>query len=293
MKKASNRETSLSSESEENDLRFLISDQEFDLFRKLIYDLAGINLSDNKKMLVISRLSRRLRTLNLQSFGEYLDYLRSAPEAEKEMVEMINRITTNKTDFFREIHHFEFLSETLIPSLLKAGKKDIRVWSAGCSTGEEPYTIAMVIDAACRKTGFKPNQIDLRILATDIDTDVIDHARKAEYSKATIQQVPVFYRERYFEHATKDTFRVRDDLKYFVSIKRFNLTHEFPFRKGFDVIFCRNVLIYFNQTDRLTIVRKMKNCLRDKGILILGHSESLLAEKLGFENLGDTMYLKA
>ena len=271
--------------------QFHITNQEFEAFRSLIYHLIGIQLNEQKKMLVISRLSRRLRQLNLNSFSEYLAYLDQSSDKEDEIVNLINQMTTNKTDFFREGHHFDFLRNQFMPHLASQPAKNIRIWSAGCSSGEEPYTMAMVVDDFLRNNPQARIGLDLKILATDVDTNVLAHARTGIYQSEAIAPIPANYRNIYFNR-TETGFQVSPRLQSIIAFKRFNLMHDFPFRYGFNLIFCRNVLIYFSQEDRLKIVRKFHSCLRPGGYLILGHSESLLADNCGFVSLGNTIYLR-
>lgn len=274
-------------------LEFTISDQEFRLIRELIYDLVGIQLNDNKKMLVISRLSRRLRELNIGSFGEYHDFITGTPAGTDELVNLINQITTNKTDFFRESHHFDFLNQEFLPAFFASGSHNLRIWSAGCSTGEEPYTIAMTVANFLESHQIRFNGWDIKILATDVDTNVLEKARIGIYRRVSLKDVPQPFRGKFFETHDHDSASIKPLLKELITFRRFNLTHQFPFQKGFDIIFCRNVLIYFSQTDRLKIIRKFNGVIRPEGYLLLGHSESLLVDDCGFHSIGNTIYAKS
>jgi chemotaxis protein methyltransferase CheR len=271
--------------------QYSINEEEFQALRQLIYRLVGIQLNDQKKMLVISRLSKRLRELRYQSFSEYLHYVHNSPQREQELVTLINQITTNKTDFFREKHHFDYLSSVFLPSFTQAAAKNIRIWSAGCSSGEEPYTIAMVVAEQMHQSAAFRQGLDIKILATDVDTSVLAKARAGLYPADSLAPVPSPLRSSYF-HQTGSEYQAKPELQALVTFKRFNLMHEFPFHYGFNLIFCRNVLIYFSQEDRMQIIRKFSSCLRPDGLLILGHSESLLAENCGFRSLGNTIYQK-
>ena len=273
-------------------LEFTISDAEFALFRELIYDLIGIQLNENKKMLVISRLSRRLRSLQLSSFSQYYEFITQSATGTDELVNLINQITTNKTDFFREAHHFDFLQQDFLPKFLEKRQNNLRIWSAGCSSGEEPYTIAMSLLNFFISKNIRPESLDIKILATDIDTNVLEKASEGIYKNSIFSDIPSSYQQRFFEYHGPNQVRVKPMLQSLISFRRFNLIHPFPFKFGFDLIFCRNVLIYFKQSDRLQIVRKFNSVLRQNGYLILGHSESLLVDNCGFRSLGNTVYRK-
>lgn len=268
-----------------------ITDAEFDELREMIHSLIGITLNDNKKMLVISRLAKRLKVLGLRCFKDYVTYLRNSADADDELVELINSITTNKTDFFREAHHFNYLASTWLPQCFKSGHRDMRIWSAGCSSGEEPYTIAMVADKSFRDAGRQPQAAQLKILATDVDTSVLARGQKGEYRLESLKDIPQEYRLSSLKTGAS-TFQMSRHLQDYITFGRFNLMHPFPFKYGFDIVFCRNVLIYFNNADRMSIIRKFHDVLREDGLLMLGHSESLLADQAGFINLGNTIYRK-
>lgn len=270
---------------------FTMTDQEFILFRDLVYDLVGINLNDTKKMLLVSRLSKRLRTLGLRTFKEYYKILEDQGESGEELGTFINQVTTNKTDFFREEHHFNILSQNILPRLFsevaRDRKRNIRIWSAGCSTGEEPYTLAMVVTEYMRVHSLKA---DVKILATDIDTGVLEHAIQGVYKRDRIGGISQDYLKRYFSQEADGSWLVGNELRSLLKFGRLNLMHPLPFKYGFDVIFCRNVLIYFTPEDRKKLVRKYCEVLRPEGYLALGHSESLVTEGLPLRGLGTTMY---
>jgi len=270
---------------------FGISDDEFSLFQELIYKMVGIYLNQGKKMLLISRLSKRLRMLGMTTFRQYYDHLLSSSTDQDELVRFINQVTTNKTDFFREIHHFDQMKSRLLPMYVanskKNGTKDIKIWSAGCSTGEEPYTIAITV-AEYMKT--LQAGIPVKILATDIDTGVLKHAQEGVYRTDRLSGVPEELRASYFRHLPDGNWKVEPQVREMVKFGRFNLMHQFPFKFGFDLIFCRNVLIYFTPQDRRDLILKFRSMLRPSGCLILGHSESLIADGLGFKSLGMTIY---
>ena len=256
-----------------------ISDKEFDAFRELIYDAAGISLSPAKRALVCSRLTKRLRELEIPSFAEYYAYLVSLGPRDPEYQAMINCITTNKTEFFREPHHFEFLKNEAFPRIKQraqqTGTRRLRIWSAGCSTGEEPYTIAMTL-----LSHFGPlANWDVRILASDIDTDVLHQAAEGIYSLDRLAGIPEEFKRRYFLRGTGECgglYRVRPELRNLISFQRINLMQEpWPVKSQFDLIFCRNVLIYFNRETLRRTVQRFAEKLSDEGHLFLGHSENV------------------
>ena len=269
-----------------------ISDKEFTMFQKLIYDRTGIYLSENKRLLMLTRLTKRLRALNLATLQDYYTHILESDNGTEELIHMINRITTNKTDFFRENHHFDFLHLSVFPQLEEKKQKKIRIWSAGCSTGEEPYSIAMtILDYFQEKPGY-----DIKILATDLDTDVLDHGKQGIYLKEKTAPIPNQYKMRFTKNGPSGKIEMKPELKNIIDFKRLNLKNivlgHNPFKYGFQIIFCRNVIIYFKREDRTTLVSKYHNILRPGGFLFLGHSESLIAQEVGFYLVGNTMYKK-
>jgi chemotaxis protein methyltransferase CheR len=269
---------------------FDLTDKEFRLFKEIIYEETGIHLSEQKKRLIIARLSRRLRALELKNFTEYYQYLCNSTHAQKELINLINRITTNKTDFFREMHHFAFLTETALPEIIKkgetSGNRQLRVWSAGCSSGEEPYSIAMTIaDAFSGHRGW-----DIKILATDLDTQILGKATNASYNTQTIAPVPDKYLTKYFTRKN-NTYTIIPQIQSMVSFRRLNLMDEtFPMKKPFDIVFCRNVIIYFDQETKDRLMKKIHGHLKKDGYMFIGHSESLMSMKGIFEYIKTTIY---
>lgn len=272
---------------------YAISDGEFRLFQELVHDLIGIQLNDNKKVLVLSRLSSRLRRLGLANFSEYHRYLVEEGAAKGELVQLINQITTNKTDFFREPHHFDYLQEQFLPAFVASRERKLRIWSAGCSSGEEPYTIAMVLLDFFQARRINVAALDVKVLATDIDTEVLARAQAGEYRLAALGDIPERYRRRFTESIDGQRFAMAAEPRNLISFRRFNLMHPFPFKHGFDIIFCRNVLIYFNNDDRMAIIGKFRGSTRPGGVLVLGHSETLLTDQCGYRGIGNTVYAKA
>ncbi|HOP62916.1 MAG TPA: protein-glutamate O-methyltransferase [Spirochaetota bacterium] len=269
---------------------FILEDREFNKLRDIVYEEAGIKLGDVKKILMQSRLTKRLRELRLDSFLDYYNYL--VENYNEEKVNFINLITTNKTDFFRENDHFEFIKERLLPEYEKRGMKEIRIWSAGCSTGEEPYTIAMVTTEY-----FKTKQSpEILILATDIDTQVLQKAKNGIYPQEHVSTVEPDYIKRYFSKGTgpdQGAYIVNDTLKKSVYFRRLNLLQEqYPMKKQFDIIFCRNVIIYFDRDTQKRLFNKFYNYLKDDGYLLIGHSENITSITDKFILAGRTIYKK-
>ncbi len=271
---------------------FDITDKEFQKFREMIYDQTGIDLSERKKRLVIARLSRRLRALNLSSFTEYYDFLTSSEDSQTELVHLINRITTNKTDFFREKHHFDFLSNELFPVIIgaaeKSGQKRLRIWSAGCSSGEEPYTLAMTVHNSFKNL----RGWDIKILATDLDTDILSRAAAGVYPTQTVAPIPPEYLRSYFRQ-TREGYEVVPELKNMIAFRKLNfMSPSFPMKRPFDIIFCRNVIIYFDAETKATLMGKFHHHLKDNGYMFIGHSESLMGMKDKFKYMKNTIYQK-
>lgn len=262
--------------------------QDFDFIRRLVLERTGIALSESKHELVYGRLAKRLRSLGLTRFSEYCEYVASHDE---ELPEVVNAITTNLTSFFRETHHFDYLRSDVIPALLhaNAASRRIRIWSAGCSSGEEPYSIAMVV----RELIPENQGWDVRILATDIDTNVLDRARTGIYMADRVTGIPEQYRRRYVSKGTgdeADRIRMRDEIRNLISFRRLNLIEEWPMHGPFDVIFCRNVVIYFDKTTQRRLFERYADILRPGGHLFIGHSETLYKVSERFELIGRTIY---
>ncbi|MGL4370626.1 MAG: CheR family methyltransferase, partial [Spirochaetota bacterium] len=250
-----------------------LSDDEFNYFRGIVYSETGINLSEMKRSLLQSRLLRRLRKLSLERYSQYREYLEENYSAE--LIDFINAITTNKTDFFREEQHFDFMTETVLPGLVAADKKRIRIWSAGCSTGEEPYSIAITIREFFGESSFP----DIKILATDIDTQVIEKGMSGIYKEDSLQGMDTAVARKYFLKGTGSNaglFRVKDSIRSLITFNRLNLLDfNYPMKGKFDIIFCRNVVIYFDKPTQKKLFEYMYEFLDDEGYLCVGHSENL------------------
>jgi chemotaxis protein methyltransferase CheR len=264
-----------------------LSDDDFQRIRSLVRARLGIALAESKRELVYGRLSRRLRALKLQNFTRYLQRIESGDE--EELQHFCNAITTHLTSFFRESHHFEFLARQLLPALERsnANTRRMRFWSAGCSTGEEPYSIAMVVLENMRHL----RDWDIRILATDIDTNVLSHARAGIYSGERLQKVEQGRVQLWFEPVQDARhLQVREELKRLVCFKTLNLMDDWPMTGPIDAIFCRNVVIYFDRETQRQIVARMAALQRPGDHLILGHSESLLQVSSQYRLVRDTIH---
>ncbi|MGF1476626.1 MAG: CheR family methyltransferase [Geminicoccaceae bacterium] len=270
---------------------FDFGDDDFDFIRRWIKDRAGIVLADNKKPLVYGRLAKRVRALNLASFKDYCELI--AGDAGRDEVNIaLNALTTNKTSFFRESHHFDHLASTVLPAARRtsgAGRR-LRIWSAGCSSGEEPYSIAMTLLAELRDLP----QWDARILATDIDSNMVEHGRAGIYATDAVQTIPDRFRRRALQAGSEggERCQMADELRTLITFKQLNLLHPWPMKGPFDVIFCRNVVIYFDKPTQMTLFDRYADILKPDGFLYIGHSESLFKVTARFELVGQSTYRK-
>jgi chemotaxis protein methyltransferase CheR len=269
-----------------SDREFDFNQADFEDITARIYQLAGIVLKDHKKDMVYGRLARRLRHHNLNSFAEYRALLDSK-EGEKEQQFLVNALTTNLTSFFRENHHFEHFHKNLVKTFANNPRARLRVWCSAASTGQEPYSIAMTF----HKAGLTPGGHDVRLLATDLDTNVLEKGQSGNYEAQALDKLPQEYKEHFTKQAD-GTFDASRKLKDFITFKQLNLLNSWPFKSGFDVIFCRNVLIYFDQPTRAAIVGKMLDLLQPGGILYLGHSEAFPCDPNLVESEGHTIFRK-
>lgn len=269
---------------------FEFSRKQFDYLRVLVKTKTGINLSEAKYDMVYGRLARRLRVLELACFGDYLKLLEN--ESSNELPELINAITTNLTFFFRENHHFEFLKNEALPDIASRSKTNkLRIWSAGCSTGEEPYSIAMtVLDSAVAR-----GRWDAKILATDLDSNVVAHGKQGIYRPDRFDGMPKPVLKKWFDETQvdgKDMFQTKPALQSMITFKELNLLHKWPMHGPFDVIFCRNVVIYFDKDTQRVLFDRYADLLAPGGYLFIGHSETLFKVSERFESLGGTIYRK-
>jgi chemotaxis protein methyltransferase CheR len=267
---------------------FQLSDEEFHEIRRVVHRTTGIALADTKRHLVYGRLARRLRALDMSSFR---DYLARIEDDAAELEEFCNAITTNLTFFFREGHHFQYLNSTLLPMLQKrnASTRRIRIWSAGCSTGEEPYSIAACIN----ETLGALRDWDIKILATDLDSKVLAHGQDGIYNADRLDKVEKARRDRWFSPVNGGAqWSAKDELRRLISFKRLNLMESWPFKGPFDAIFCRNVVIYFDKPTQRVVFGRMAELQRAGDHLFIGHSESLFNVCERYELIGQTTYRK-
>jgi len=271
----------------------VLTDQEFENISQLVYDHCGIDLHEGKKELVRSRLAKLVRKYNASSFEEYRTRVVS-DKSDQMMTELTDAISTNLTSFFRESQHFQFLSDTLIPELIlrKSGKPSkIRCWSAGCSTGEEPYTIAITLLESLRNDP----QWDVKILATDISSRVLQWAQQGLYDEQRVAPVPGALKSRYLSavrHNGKTHYQVCPTLQKTIVFKYLNLMESWPFKGPLDFIFCRNVMIYFDKSTQQKLVHRYWETLDRGGYLFTGHSESLTGIAHKFRYIQPTIYRK-
>ena len=272
--------------------------KEFDRFSSLIYDEVGIKMPPAKKTMLEARLQKRLKALGMHSFQEYSDFIFSPLGRDQEIIHLIDVVTTNKTDFFREPQHFDFLVREAIPTMQQirgAGDSPLnpfRIWSAGCSTGEEPYTMAMVLsDYAAANHGFK-----FSILASDICTQVIQTASSAVYGEDRTDTIPLSMKKKYLlrsKDRSKGLVRIAPELRSSVSFKRVNfMDDQFGIHELQDVIFCRNVVIYFDKQTQAALMQKFHRQLVTGGYLFIGHSETLNGLGVPFTQVANTVYRK-
>lgn len=267
-----------------------ITDVEFRKLSSFIQKHYGIQLKKEKETLLIGRLHKIITELGFQTFTQYYDYLVN-DKSGKALLVLVDKISTNHTFFMREPEHFNYLREVVLPYLHETVKdRDLRIWCAASSTGEEPYTLAMILHDYFG--GLIPTW-DKKLLATDISDSVLAFAKAGEYSKDRVGPLPPNWKTKYFDVKGTDTYKVKDLLKREVIYRRLNLMDEvFPFRKKFHVIFCRNVMIYFDQPTKDLLVDKFYDLLEPGGYLFIGHSESLNREKMKFNYIKPAVYRK-
>jgi len=280
---------------QDKDREFYFTGEDFDFIRELVAVRTGISLSESKRDLVYGRLSRRLRVLNLTKFSEYCDLL-EAGDDDEEMTNFVNAITTNLTSFFRENHHFDFLGKTLLPNLIKQKKSEnnnkIRIWSAGCSTGEEPYSIAMIV----KEILGKDNNFDVRILATDLDTKVLEKASAGVYDQSRVEGLTKSRLQKWIKIGSgmnQGTVLMSPILRNMITFKQLNLMNEWPMSGPFDFIFCRNVVIYFDKPTQKVLFGRYADIMDKDGHLFLGHSETMFQKTDRYQLIGKTIYQKS
>ena len=271
---------------------FEFTDEIFQQIRQLVKLHTGIVLADGKQDMVYGRLTRRLRALDLADFGSYLDIIRQ--EDEEEIINLVNAITTNLTSFFREEHHFDYLKSTVFPSLLEknALTRKIRIWSAGCSTGEEPYSLAITVQEFFSE---HPDW-DVKIIATDLDSNVLAKGAKGVYEINRVEGVNPEYKRRWMKRGKDDKadlVKMRAELQGLITFKQLNLLHGWPINGPIDIIFCRNVVIYFDKETQRGLFDRYADVLADDGHLFIGHSENMFNVCDRFDSLGQTMYQRS
>lgn len=273
-----------------------LSDADFHRLAKYIEGELGIRMPDSKKVMIESRLQKRMRHFKLGSFREYVDFVFSPQGKESELINMIDAVTTNKTDFFREADHFDFLIETIVPETERrfgSGlAKPFSVWSAGCSTGEEPYTIAMVLEEYREK---EP-RFSYRIFASDLSTQVLAKAQAGVYDAEKAEVVPLSYKKKYMlkgKDPQSGLVRMKPELRARLSFARINFMDEhYQADDSFDVVFCRNVIIYFERKIQELILGRLCSHVRPGGYLVLGHSETLTGMNVPLRSVAPTIYAR-
>jgi chemotaxis protein methyltransferase CheR len=275
----------------------VLTDKDFNEISNLVHKHCGINLHSGKKELVRARLAKRLRQGNFDTFSNYMKYV-LADKTGKEFSMLIDTLSTNLTSFFRERQHFEFMEDKFLPALLERKRKSqkfrIRTWSAGCSSGEEPYSVAITLLDAVQGQG----RWDIKVLATDISTSMIETAKKGIYDKQRIEPVSPMQKQKYLKVINlngEKVYEVNKSLKDVIIFKYLNLMEDWPIRPqggGLDIIFCRNVMIYFDKPTQANLINRFWNILDSGGILFTGHSESLAGIQHKFRYIQPTIYSK-
>jgi chemotaxis protein methyltransferase CheR len=271
----------------------ILTENEFRIFSTLIGAVCGIKMPDVKKQMLESRLRRRLKSLGIHSFRDYYEYLTSPEGQRVEMVSMIDAVTTNKTDFFRESAHFTYLTEKVLPELLPKMKRNyVKIWSAGCSSGEEPYTLAMVLSEYARVR----EHFNFSILATDICTNVLREAQRGIYEEEKIAPVPLDMRKRYLlrsKDINKGIIRMSPMMRSLITFRRLNfLDKTYGIQEKMQVIFCRNVLIYFERATQEKVINNFCRNLQPGGHLFIGHSETINGLDVPLVQVSSTTYRK-
>jgi len=267
---------------------FPMTNKDFKRIVSLASKYTGIVLGEHKRDMVYGRIARLVRKNRMQKFADYLDYLEANPD--RELSEFINAITTNLTSFFRENHHFDVLEKQVFPELKRknSDSKRLRIWSAGCSTGPEPYSIGITL-----KRSVFPSDWDVKLLATDLDSNVLAKAASGVYPSSEVDGLEDHLVKSYFsKNASGKEVKVKDSVRNLIYFKRLNLLEPWPMSGPFDIIFCRNVVIYFDKPTQKKLFDNYANMLAPGGYLFIGHSENLHGISDRFQNLGNTVYRK-
>ena len=270
---------------DQSELEHYLTDTDFKRIRTMIYDLTRIKFDDGKKSLVQARLNKRLRALGLANYKQYLRLV-EADQSGAELSNLVDSLTTNLTYFFREPDHFEYLGGDFLASHTE---KRLRIWSAGCASGEEAYTIAMVLRESMEDLDGR----DVLILATDVSARVLQTAKNGIYSVDRFKDTPAELREKYFERVSNpkiETYSAREELRKLIRFRRLNLMGTWPMKNPFDLIFCRNVMIYFDRPTQGELINRYHDALRPGGVLIVGHSESMTGIRHSFKKIQKTIY---
>ena len=268
---------------------FQFTDGDFQALRSMVKEMTGINLAESKRELVYGRVSRRLRALGLASFGAYRELLESGDGSE--LVAFCNALTTNLTSFFRESHHFDYLRDQFLVPRREAGQRGerIRIWSSACSSGEEPYSIAMVV----AETIPDWQRWDIKILATDLDSDILARAQRGSYNAERVKGMDPKRMSRFFtevRNGSETAYQVVPELAKLITFKQINLMHDLPMPGPLDVIFCRNVVIYFDKDTQRGLFSRISKLQRPGDLLMLGHSETLFKVSDDYSLIGKTIY---
>jgi len=274
--------------------KYKMTDEDFGKVSSFVYEELGIKMPYPKKIMLQGRLQKRVSDLKMNSFKEYIDFVFSKEGQEDEIIKMIDLITTNKTDFFRESAHFDYLTNTVLPDICaeKPARRIIRLWSAGCSSGEEPYTIAIVMKEFLEK---HPDY-DFEIFATDISLRILQKAAGAIYPEERINDIPLALKKKYFlksKDQAKKTVRLVPEIRSRVTFQRLNFMDSYySVEKEFDIVFCRNVLIYFERETQQQVITKLASKLKFDGYFFLGHSESITNMRVPLRQIRPTIFRK-
>ncbi|SDL62644.1 chemotaxis protein methyltransferase CheR [Maridesulfovibrio ferrireducens] len=268
-----------------------MKDTDFKKFSNLIKSEFGIKMPLSKKTMLEARLQKRLRALGMISHSEYCDFLFSPGGLEKELTSLIDVVTTNTTDFFREPKHFELLLTTVLPELIRRSSAPVKIWSAGCSSGEEPYTLGIVLSEFAEKNP----DFNFSILATDISNEILNKAINAVYPMSKVDVIPMVMKKKYLlksKNKANQLVRIAPEVRRKVEFRRLNFMESFPFKDEKDIIFCRNVVIYFDRATQYTLFNKFCAKLSKGGFLFIGHSESISGMELPVRQIAPTVYQK-
>jgi chemotaxis protein methyltransferase CheR len=264
-----------------------LNDRHYKKISEMTYAITGIKFNDGKQELVKSRLGKRIRALKLRDFDEYIEYIENE-HSQQELRMMIDSLTTNKTNFFREMPHFDYLKNHILPAYTD---KKLRIWSAGCSTGEEPYSISILLHEEIPRV----EALDVAILATDISSRVLDRAKEGAYSEDAIREIPRPILSKHFNVSVSGgerLYKAKDHLKKMIRFAHLNLMGEWPMKGPFNIIFCRNVMIYFDKETQCRLIDRYWELLPPGGHLFIGHSESLTGFQHRFKYIQPATYMK-